>query len=255
MCSMEIQQYQNKLVIQPNALVNARYHLSMDEKKLVLMALSQIMAIDDPTIEQVAQSQYYDIDLKKLHQLSEEKIEYKEYARRMRATVRELFDRKIVLDSTKSVDWIRWITQIRWHLNQTTIQIKLSNEIMPLLVGIQSEFTACKLKNMILLRSPVSIRLYELLQQYEQFRTRTISVTELRDMFDLDGKYNRVNQFVTRLINPAIEDINKNTNMKIEELQRHHFLKDGRAITAITFDFKLRKGTTNKQSAVSSRRK
>ena len=244
---MESQQVINQsIVFQSNALINARYTLSMDEKKLILMALKRILAIKIPTIEQIAKHQFFDINLKELYELSNEKIEYKYYARRMRKSVKDLWNRTIIIDDENSEDWIRWITQLKWSHDPAYIQIKLSNEIIPLLVGINGGFTAIKLETILALRSAVSIRLYELLEQYEDFRTRTISIEELRIIFDMEETNLRTNQFITRVLEPAIADINKNTNMRIDALTKDSLTKDGRTITYIQFNFKIRIGTSNK---------
>lgn len=246
---MELQNTIQKqtIVFQSNALINARYTLSMDEKKLILMALKKILAIKIPTIEQIAKHQYFDINIKELYELANEQIEYKYFARRMRKSVKDLWNRTIIIDDEKSEDWIRWITQLKWSHDPSYIQIKLSNEIMPLLIGINGGFTPVKLETILALRSSISIRLYELLEQYEDFRTRTISIDKLRKIFDMEEKNLRTNQFITRVIEPAIADINKNTNMRIDALTKDSFTKDGRTITYIQLNFKLRKGTTNKE--------
>ncbi len=235
---------QNELVIQSNALINARYFLTSDEKKLILMALKNIMAISNPTLEEVAFNQTFNIDIKELHQLSGEKISYKHYAERMRKSVSSLFDRKITLDLDRSIDWIRWITKVSWLKNQNFIQIKLSNEIMPLLIGIQTQFTPCRLQNIILLRLPVSIRLYELLAEYEDFRTRTIEIKQLRYIFDMQNKHLPYHDFQRRVILPAINDINENSNYRVESPVIN---KNGKTVQSITFNFKVKTGSFNKK--------
>lgn len=235
------------IVFQSNALINARYHLSMDEKKLILMAMKKILAIKKPTLEAIAQHQTFNIDLKELYALANEDIDYKFFARRMRKSVKDLWNRTIIIDDENSEDWIRWLSKTTWSHDPQYITLKLSTEIMPLLVGIEGEgYTAVQLETILALRSAVSIRLYELLEQYEDFRTRTISITELREVFALEHKWPRTNQFITRVIEPAITDINKNTNMLVDELTKDSFTKDGRTITYIQFNFKIKIGTSNK---------
>ena len=234
------------IVFQSNALINARYHLSMDEKKLILMALKKILAITDPTIERIAQHQFFDINLKELYKLANEKTPYAAFAKRMRKSVKNLWNRTIIIDDEKSEDWIRWITQINWSHDPQYIRLKLSNEIMPLLVGMNGGFTAVQLETILALRSAVSIRLYELLEQYEDFRTRTLSILELREIFNMEHSNERTSQLITRVIEPAIADINKNTNMRVDALTKDSFTKDGTTITYIQFNFKIKIGTSNK---------
>ncbi len=70
----------HQLILQSNALINSRYTLTMDEKKIILMALKNIMAIQIPTIEEIAINQTFKIDIKELHKISGEKTLYKHYA-------------------------------------------------------------------------------------------------------------------------------------------------------------------------------
>ncbi len=234
----------HQLILQSNALINSRYTLTMDEKKIILMALKNIMAIQIPTIEEIAINQTFKIDIKELHKISGEKTLYKHYAERMRKSVAKLFDRKIILNLDDSDDWIRWITKVSWLKNQNFITIKLSNEIMPLLIGIQTQFTPCRLQNIILLRLPTSIRLYELLAEYEDFRTRTITIEKLRYMFDMQNKYNRYTDFSAYVIQPAIDDINKNSNYKLE---KPIVKRNGRNVESLTFNFLVKSKTFNKK--------
>jgi len=243
---MALQENKQTIVFQSNALINARYHLSMDEKKLILMALKSLLAIKNPTVEQVAKHQYFDIDLKELYEFSNENIRYADFARRMRKSVQKLWERTIIIDDENSEDWIRWVTQINWKHEPQYIRLKLSNEIMPLLIGINGGFTPVQLQTILALRSAVSIRLYELLEQYEDFRTRKISLQQLRKIFNMEDKWHRTNEFVQRVIQPAIDDINKNTNMRVQKLTKDSFIKDGRTIAYIQFNFKIRNGTDNK---------
>jgi len=68
-------------------------------------------------------------------------------------------------------------------------KFRFSERIQKLLVNLKECFTAYKLVNIRPLKSTYSIRIYELLKQYETFGFRKFEIGELKKLLSCEGKY------------------------------------------------------------------
>lgn len=116
---------------------------------------------------------------------------------------------------------------------QEYIDVTIEQEMKPLLLQLQKNFTAYELRNVVKL-GVYPIRIYELLKQYESIGERTVAVETLKNMFELHHEYPRFPNFNQRVIEPAIEDINRHSDLDIRTVEK---IKDGRAVTALRFKF------------------
>jgi hypothetical protein len=78
------------------------------------------------------------------------------------------------------------------------------------------------------------IRIYELLKQYETFGKRTLGYEELKTMLELEH-YSAFGTFYQRIITPAVEEINKNTDLYVYEVDK---IKEGKKVVALEFLFR-----------------
>ena len=78
-----------------------------------------------------------------------------------------------------------------------------------------------------------ALRLYELLTQWKSTGKREVDIDWLKKQLQLDNSYERMNNFKARVIDPAINDINTNSNYNVSWTQR----KTGRRVTHLTFQF------------------
>jgi plasmid replication initiation protein len=104
------------------------------------------------------------------------------------------------------------------------------------LTGIIENFTQVELLDVAQLKSVHSVRLLELLKQVETKQGRgllKISVEEFKIIMGLDGKYKSFGPLNTRVIEPAVAELNKTTNWTIT-LER---IKKGRAVHQLYFTF------------------
>ena len=69
--------------------------------------------------------------------------------------------------------------------------------------------------------------------QWKSTGKREVEIDWLKKQLQLDDSYERMNNFKARVIDPAINDINKNSNYNVSWTQR----KTGRRVTHLTFQF------------------
>lgn len=103
-----------------------------------------------------------------------------------------------------------------------------------LLKDKNNSFNRHALKQIMKMNSYYSLRLYRVFNS-ELWRTNRLifSYEELRRMFMKENLYKQHIHFKTRVIEPAIDEINRLTNLEVKPT----YLKNGDTIDAIQFDF------------------
>lgn len=105
-----------------------------------------------------------------------------------------------------------------YNPSKREIYLKLHNDLKPFLLGLKERFTSYRLEYVIALRSIFSIRLYELLKQYEnsKYRMRYITIEELKDRLEIKGNYKTYGMFKKRILIVAKEEINRKTDINFD---------------------------------------
>ena len=145
------------------------------------------------------------------------------------------------VDGVKREQEVSLITQIDYlaegkenSANHEYIDVMVQDNMKPFLLQLQRNFTAYDLRNVVKL-GVYSVRMYELLKQYESIGSRTLSIDEMKRMFELNHEYQKYNDFYRWVIKPSEEEINRYTDILIYNIER---LKEGRKITALRFKFR-----------------
>ena len=132
----------------------------------------------------------------------------------------------------------RWISQAKYKQDKGTIEIIFTpavvNEITRI-NGIEQFFTKYTLEQTSMLNSMYSVRLYELLIQWrEAKKTPLFGLKVFRGQLGIDDdEYQRMCDFKSGVLDKAIKEINKHTDIKVSYEQE----KDGKKI--IGFKFKV----------------
>lgn len=105
-------------------------------------------------------------------------------------------------------------------------------DILPLLTLLRSKFTTYTLQRVAGLRSNYSIRLFEMLAQFESTGMLRI---ELADFIrELDLPYTRYADVARRVIQPAVDELRAKSDLEIE----WRAIKQGRAVKSMEFRFR-----------------
>lgn len=141
----------------------------------------------------------------------------------------------------------RWISQAKYKQDKGTIEIIFTpavvNEITRI-NGVEQFFTKYKLEQTSMLNSMYSVRLYELLIQWrEAKKTPLFDLKIFRGQLGVDDdEYQRMCDFKSGVLDKAIKEINKHTDIKVSYEQE----KDGKNI--IGFKFKVLSKSNPKDS-------
>jgi hypothetical protein len=107
----------------------------------------------------------------------------------------------------------------------------------PFLLQLQTQFLMYDVRNILQLQSSYSVRIYELLKQYEKIGKRTFSIDDLKETLAVMDKYPLYANFKQRIIIKAQEDLEAYTDIRFSFEE----VKKGRSIHSIVFTIKSNK--------------
>ncbi len=226
-----------RIIKKSNQLIEARYRFDTWETRMFLSLLSCIRKEDgDFQTYRIWYSDVIDIFGIKSHQSYD----------LLRAGVKNLmrktlhvnyqeggFTREKEYHIIRSTDYLKEGQTGDGIQNQEYIDVTIEPEMKPLLLQLQKNFTAYDLSNVSRL-SAQSVRIYELLKQYESLEGRILDIEYMKRILEYDKEYPDFSNFHQWVIKPAVKEINKYTDIKIT---RYEKVKEGRKVTALHFFF------------------
>jgi plasmid replication initiation protein len=214
-----------KIVKQDYKLVNARYKLNKNEQKLVLFGIADP---DDP-------HKIYSIKVSELsHDLNES---LKTNHTRLKKFCEDLIKKPVsVPRPTGGFLVASWFADLEYKPGEATIEYSISQKLHPELINLRERFVKYNLANILPLNSTYSIRVYQLLKEYEKIGSRVISVAELQDMFQVPKSMKVYADFKRYVLNVAMQEINEHTDISFTFKE----IKTGRKVTDIQFIIKKR---------------
>ena len=126
----------------------------------------------------------------------------------------------------------RWIEKPYIDENSGTIEIRFDDDLKPFLLQLKENYTRLNLEDTLLFKSKYSIRLFELLESFryyklEQFE-KVFELEELKIILDC-ANYKQFKDFNTRVLKPAVLEINKYTYLNIS----YEYVKERQKIIGI----------------------
>jgi plasmid replication initiation protein len=145
-----------------------------------------------------------------------------------------------LVDKTIKINWMSMVSYVE---KKGMVELRFTQEIVPFLTQIKNNFTQYKLENVLKFKSSYSYRLYELINRWGG-KEYVVPVLWLRERLLLTDKYERMVNFKVNVIDVAVNEINKHSNMSVSYEQ----IKRGREIVAFRFIYSRKQG--NKASPV-----
>lgn len=224
----------NTLVVKSNALIETSYRLTTNEQRIILACISQIRRNDPPPTDQVMYSISVS-DFSKLFETSSS-VSYrdlKEAALKLKRREVRITQEPNGKGALKETLVANWVQTIKYSKGSGEIRLRFNHDIIPYITQLNKCFTSYNITNIVKMSSSYGVRLYELLAQWGKIKKKEVSLEWLRDIFQLEKKYKEMSDFRKRVLIPAINDINQNSNIWVEIKQK----KTGRKITHIIFEF------------------
>ena len=220
----------NLIVKKSNHLIQASYRLSISEQRVLLACIAQIPPKTD--INKV----HFEVSAFELAELLN--IELNSAYQILRKAVDQLAERWVILDIPDPKKphlkfKTRWISGIR-YVDDAVIRLTFAYDILPYLSQLNNGyFTQYKLMNVSNLKSKYAIRIYELLMQWKNKGNREVELNWLKEQLQIEDEYLRIGNLKTKVIDPAIQQINKHSDIWVKYTQK----KRGRKISHFVFTF------------------
>ena len=221
----------NNIVAKSNRVIEACYSMTTPELRLIYSCISKInfkQVIDEKELFTISAKDYsklFGVDIKNVH-------------REIKKAVDKMWDREIVIKRVNNKPLTtRWISS-KANYENGDAEIRFAVDVIPYLTTLMESgnFTKYKLENVGGLKSAYSIRLYELLKQYESFKTRKLTIDDLREILCLGDKYTAMRDFKRWVLDLAMKEINTHTDLKVS----YENIKTGRKVTGFLFNIKLK---------------
>lgn len=228
------------LIKKSNNLVESRYKFDIWETRFFLSILAQIRK-DEADLRKY---RIWYKDIIKTFGLNSGDA-YASLRDAAKSLIRKPVRTSYYIDGVKREQEASLITQIDYMVDgkdnsasHEYIDVMVQDNMKPFLLQLQKNFTAYDLRNVVKL-GVYSVRMYELLKQYESIGTRTLSIDEMKRMFELNHEYQKYNDFYRWVIKPSEDEINRYTDITILDIEK---LKEGRKVTALRFKFRKKTG-------------
>ena len=176
------------IAVQHNGLVEAKYTMTLQQKRIMIWLTSQIK----PTDEDFKQHTLSVKELIEICNLSGESA-YKE-VRNITFSLIEKGIRIFDLTDPKNETEI----QVAWLCSAVykdgAVSLKFAPELNPYLLKLKDRFTAIKMVDLMRFSSIHAIRIYELLKQYIEFERRLLLIAqrEINEKSDIKFEFERI---------------------------------------------------------------
>ncbi len=220
------------IVKQNYHLVNAKYKLNTSEIKFIMTALAQIDT-DDKDFKE------YEIKVSEL----EARLQVEQNETRLKQFAKKLMSKP--LEVPTDTGWIvfNWFSKIQYIRGQSKFLVRIDDDMKPYLLELKKRFVKYNLKYILPLSSNYSIRIYQLLKEYEKLTRRTFTVEELQDILQVPKSLIRYSQFKQKVLKVAEKELIENCDIFFE----YEEIKKGRKVNEILFRIKSNKLFLDKQ--------
>lgn len=146
-------------------------------------------------------------------------------------------------NDTEFMDYLRkcGLKDTLAYINDTSdnvvARIVLSKDIIPFVSQLNSHFTQLQLHEFAGFGSFYSFRIFILMMQWRDTGRVFLKIDELRVMLDLVGKYKLIADLKRRVLDIAIDDINKHSSYKVSYKMTNEDGKQGRGIKLTHLEF------------------
>ena len=217
----------DKLVVKANELIQkSRFNLSLQQQKIVLYLISQIMPQDDDF-------KLYSFTIPEFCRVCGITVESGKNYQDVKNAIKEIADKSlwIRLPNSKST-LVRWIEKPYIDDKSGVIDIRLDADMKPYLLQLKENFTEYEIIYTLHFKSKYSIRLYELCKSIhyndlEEYNRR-YSIEELRQLLGAES-YTVFKDFRRRVLEPAIDEINEYSDKEVN----YQTITQGRKVIGI----------------------
>lgn len=237
----------NKLtVVHSNELIEAGYGHTIDEMRLLNLALTKI----DSRKENPGIIDIYPEEFSEMFSLNDQNV-----WRNMKNAIDEIMSKPVKMyrhdeNGKEKVVQIAWLVESEYYSNQeggTKLSIEFSPKVTPFLFELKDRFTSLNFEYASRLTTPFSYRLYSWLMESKNLNKNKqggtvcveLEINWMKERAGLKGEYERWVNFRDRVIQPAVDQINSKTDISV--IWRP--VKESRSVKSISFNYALEDAT------------
>lgn len=216
----------NRLIIkQGDKLSFAQYNLTLNEVKFLAFVMAQIDTNDKEFKE-------YGIKVKDFETLINARLDYASLTK-----FAKVFQGKVITlknDNEKSFTTFNWWHHLKYE--NGIFYAQLHDYMKPLLLTFSSHFGKSSLLYISQMKSLYAPRFYYMLRSFKaQYQNSfEIDLEELYTKLELKKSLRQYNQFKTFVLTPALEEINRITDLNVEYFEA---VKDRKKVLKLRFEF------------------
>lgn len=211
------------LIVKSNDLIEASYRLNLNEQRLILFMMSKIKKEDVEfrtcriSVKEFAET--YNLNLKNTY-------------REIKQTTKTLTEKSMTIkDKNNQLNYIH----ISWLASASYIdgilELEFSDKLSPYLLELRDNFSKYMLGEFVTFTGVYTIRLYQMFKQYLNIGYRYYTLEEFRRILQLEKKYPKYSNLKIKVINSALDEINKSSNLRVELEEK----KEGKRVIGVGF--------------------
>lgn len=211
------------IVTQSNKLVEARYNLPLGEQRLILTMIAGIQPDDEDFKE-------YRINVREFAEFLgiDKNSAYREFDK----ITTNIMTRVLIFDESDGPLKVGWVSSAKYIENEGAVLLCFDPKLKPYLLKLKGNFTSSKLEMLLSFKSQYTMRVYNLLKQYEQLKERVIELDLLRNILGIrKDQYTLYSNFKKDIL----ESTKKELNSKADIYFDFDEIKYGRRVGAIRF--------------------
>lgn len=222
-------------VYKKNELIQkSRYSLTLNQNKLLLYLISKIKPTD-------TENTIYTINIKEYIDICGLNNNGGYYYRSLKSDIKRIADMSAWIEINPNEEILfRWLNNVKIEKNTGNIFVSFHKSVLEYLLNIKRYYTRYSLNNILAMSCKYSIRVYELLLSYSYKNEIELPITEFKKRIDAEN-YESNSILIKKALIPAIEEINKYTDLFIE----YRMIKEGRSFSKIHFIIRQKNNLSN----------
>jgi plasmid replication initiation protein len=212
-----------------NRIIAACYKLTLNEQRLILTAIAKIpydqkVPADIDITAQEFLSFFPDVGANNVHAELQE-------------AVSKLYERSVIIENPIKKKKFRWISAMTtYKQGEGRVSFTFSPEIIAYLEQLKEQFTKYRLGDISNLKSIYSIRLYEMMMQFQHTKFIRIELDKFKERLGVADKYTVFKDLRRNVIEIAVNELNAKSLFNVTFTP----IRQGRAIKTLTFNFSER---------------